>query len=88
MLYQGSSLATRARPAQHCRGAPAHRPRTGETPSQTPPPANSNEKVRKLEAENDTIIARVNSLPACRSVRICGSFRVKGALQLLSNRSK
>jgi len=32
MLYQGSSQATRARPAQHRRGAPAHGPRTGETP--------------------------------------------------------
>ena len=40
MLYQGSSQATRARPAQHRRGAPAHGPRTGETPPQTPPPAN------------------------------------------------
>jgi len=41
MLYQGSSQATRARPAQHRRGGPAHRPRTGETPPQPPPPANT-----------------------------------------------
>jgi len=40
MLYQGSSQATRARPAQHRRGTPAHGPRTGETP-QNPPPANT-----------------------------------------------
>ena len=40
MLYQGSSQPTRARPAQHRRGKPAHGPRTGETPPQNPPPAN------------------------------------------------